>query len=199
MKDERPLGFFDMDGTLFDYDGQLRKDLKVLMSPGEVMPEDLYDESKPYLKARMDLIKMQPGWWLNLPEFLLGWDVYKLAEAKDFRVQILTKGPKTKFNAWAEKAECIYRHFGDKVSININGEDKSGNYARFLVDDYPEYIEGWLEHRPRGLVIMPAHPYNADFKHPNVIRYDGFNLKEVDAALDAAKLRKNKEHWREYL
>jgi hypothetical protein len=30
---------------------------------------------------------------------------------------------------------------------------------------------------------MPAHEYNKDFKHPNVIRYDGTNIEEVKERL----------------
>tara|TARA_Y100000310_G_C20512920_1_gene729762 strand:+ start:436 stop:588 length:153 start_codon:yes stop_codon:yes gene_type:complete len=45
-------------------------------------------------------------------------------------------------------------------------EDKGIVYGKVLVDDYPCYIKRWLENRPRGLVIMPAHSYNRDFEHP---------------------------------
>jgi|GEM_PF-4745712 len=38
------------------------------------------------------------------------------------------------------------------------------------------YIERWLTWRPRGLVIMPAQPWNEDFRHSNVLRYNGKNL-----------------------
>ena len=52
-------------------------------------------------------------------------------------------------------------------------EDKGLVYGKILVDDFPEYIERWLQWRPRGLVIMPAHEHNEQFKHPNIIRYRG--------------------------
>lgn len=52
-------------------------------------------------------------------------------------------------------------------------------YGAILVDDWPEYVERWLKHRPRGLVVMPASSNNVGYNHPNVIRYDGSNIDEV--------------------
>ncbi len=192
------IGLFDMDGTLFDYEGALRRDLKLLMAPGEEEPEDLFDESKPYLKARMKLIKGTPGWWRNLPTFELGWDIYRLSEAMGFLNHILTKGPKSHPQAWMEKVQCIADHFGSEANIDIMGKDKSARYGRFLCDDYPEYILGWLKYRPRGLVIMPAHDYNKDFTHPNVIRYESVvDLEKVSKVLAAVRRRKSGQHWQE--
>lgn len=193
-------GLFDMDGTLFDYEGQLRRDLLPLMSPGEEMPEDLWDESIPHIKARMSLIKSVPGWWRKLPKFQLGWDVFNLAKQIGFENHILTKGPKLNAMAWAEKVQCIADHFGPEINIDVVGKDKSGRYGRFLCDDYPDYIHGWLSHRPRGLVIMPSQPCNINEKpHPSIIRYDGTNLEEVKRALWAVYLRKDGEPWQNYL
>ena len=61
------------------------------------------------------------------------------------------------------------------------------------MDDYPDYALRWLEWRKRGLVIMPAHEYNKDFKHPNVIRYTGENLEEVKRGLEKAYKRQSGE------
>lgn len=187
------VGLFDMDGTLFDYDGQLRRDLEALMSPNEEMPENIFDESIPWIKARMHLIKSQPGWWRDLPKFQLGWDVYEAAIELGFCIDILTKGPRSKPQAWAEKVECIMRHFPEEVVPNIVGKTKKRYYGAFLCDDYPPYVEDWLKHRPRGLAIMPAHRYNEKFSHPNVIRYDGTNLNQVREALEIVRDRKDRE------
>lgn len=46
------IGLFDMDGTLFDYTGKLREDLRPLMGPNEEEPQNLWDESLPHIKAR---------------------------------------------------------------------------------------------------------------------------------------------------
>jgi hypothetical protein len=147
----------------------------------------------------MDLIKSQPGWWRKLPKFQLGWDVYELAAGMDFDIHILTKGPRTKPRAWMEKVQCVQDHFGLAVNIDIVGKDKSARYGHFLVDDYPPYVDQWLSRRPRGLAIMPAHAYNQDYRHSNVIRYDGTNLPEIKDALQAVQRRKPSEHWREAL
>jgi hypothetical protein len=195
----KPVGLFDMDGTLFEYVETLRKDMRALMSPGEQEPEDLFDENKPYLKARMDLIKSVPGWWLRLPPLRLGWNVWHLAQRLGFENQILTKGPRSKPLAWAEKAECIHHWFGSDITINIVGKDKDAYYGRFLCDDYIPYIEGWLAHRPRGLGIMVAAKHNEGYSNPNVIRFHGHNLDEVERALTAVYKRGPKEHWRDYL
>ena len=80
----------------------------------------------------------------------------------------------------------------DVKHIHIT-QDKSVHYGKVLVDDYPGYIEAWLEHRPRGLVIMPAHDHNKDFVHAQVVRYDGTDLDEVCATMHAAFHRKGGE------
>lgn len=198
---EGRIALFDMDGTLFDHDAQMRADLERIASPGETIPEILHDcENIPWMKARFDLIRRQPGWWRNLPYFELGWDVLSVCQHIGFCCHILTKGPKSNSNAWAEKVECIHHHLGRDFPIDIMGKDKDHRYGRVLVDDYPKYLEGWLEHRPRGLAIMPDHPYNRDFQHPNVIRYAGKeDMPLVEKVLQAAYDRKSGEHWRDLI
>lgn len=64
--------------------------------------------------------------------------------------------------------------------------DKGLVYGRMLVDDWPEYVERWLKWRPRGMVVMPAQPWNADYKHPNVLRYDGTDDEGLYAMMERA-------------
>lgn len=183
---EEKIALIDMDGTLFDYDGQLRRDLTKLMSPQEEIPEDIHADI-PWLAARVDLIKNQPGWWANLPRFELGWDILKLLQMIGFDCHILTKGPRHRPIAWAEKVECITKHLGEDFPIDIAGKNKKWRYGRVLVDDYPKYIQDWLSHRPRGLVIMPAHDYNKSLVHPRVFRYQGAeDLPLLRSVLQAA-------------
>lgn len=207
---EGRIALFDMDGTLFDYEGQMKLDLFKLVSPGEPDPmqfENLWEAMKeyPYLEARAELIKNTRGWWRNLPRLQLGWDIYHLASAIGFCCHILTKGPRSKSQAWAEKVECIDHHFGDTMPIDIvsgessKGSNKKHRYGRVLIDDYPEYMLGWLKHRSRGLGIMPEQPCNKGFSHPNVIKYDGVDLSEIDPVLRAAYAREPKQHWKELL
>lgn len=205
MEDKTAL--FDMDNTLFDYEGQIKRDLAKLAAPDDPEITELWDNTPPHIEARIELIKSVPGWWLNLPKFEPGWVIYRMAKDAGFKCHILTKGPGSKPHAWAEKVSCIHKHFGRDVGIDIvmkngdgKGSDKSDRYGRVLVDDYPPYVLSWLANRPRGLAIMPAHSYNSDVKHPNVIRYTGNDdIPEILDALCAAFIRKSGEHWSKYL
>lgn len=198
---ETPVGLIDMDGTLYDYAGQLRRDLLKLKSPNEILPQNLWDESLPWLKARMSLIKSQPGWWLNLPrlEPPLGWQIYEMAREIGFDIKIFTKGPASKSQAWAEKHTRILQDFGSDVSFCADSENKSSVYGHFLCDDYTPYLSGWLNHRPRGLAIVIANQTNDYWDHPNAIRYDGTNQEEIRRALRAVFKRKSGQHWKDLL
>jgi 5'(3')-deoxyribonucleotidase len=171
------VGLVDMDGTLCDYEGTMARDLAALRAPGE--PPATGDE--PWLRARESAIRRQPGWWRGLPRFQLGFDVLAELQALHFEVHVLTKGPASAPNSWTEKLEWCQQHLpGVPVTITM---DKGLVYGKVLVDDWPPYVERWLAWRPRGLVILPAHPHNEGFSHRNAIRYTGHNLDEVRAAL----------------
>jgi 5'-nucleotidase len=207
---EKPISLHDMDGCLFDFEGQMRMDLLRMKSPGEPDPfdstspmyiRDLWkaEEGWPWLKARMDLIKRKPGWWRELPQLRLGWDVFWMCVTIGFERQILTRGPSKKPHVWAEKLECIRqcKDISDCV-VHIT-ESKGQVYGRVLVDDYPPYVTAWLEHKHRGLVIMPCNAQNVGFSHPNVIHYDGNNRENIQVALKAAFIRKQHQHWKDCL
>lgn len=188
---------FDMDDTLYDYLGQLRQDLELIRSPTDPpLPPNLWTDLPPWLRRRILLITSRPGWWLKLPKYRLGWDLYETAVEIGYAVEILTKGPSENFYAWAEKAERISKDLGKTAVANIVGKSKQLYYGRVLVDDYPRYVSEWLAHRPRGLAILPAQAYNAEFSHPNAIRYDGTNMKIIADAMRRAFDRKPGEHWR---
>lgn len=197
----------DMDGTLFDHDGALRRDMMAIASPQEKeflkTIENFHDlEDQEHYAKRIELIRKQPGWWINLEKLEAGFTILKMIQEIGYCTKILTKGPKIWKNpgAWTEKAICIHNHFGDKMNMNIVGRDKGGTYGRVLVDDYPKYIEDWLKHRPRGLVVMPNHSYNKHFEHPNVIRYSGPQDDNfIRLYLQAAYERKPNQHWHELL
>ena len=171
------IALFDLDDTLADYCGQVLKDLRIIAS--EYEPEPVLYSGIPYIEARRHMITSQVGWWLRLEKFKLGWDVLEVAKEIGFEISVLTKGPSRKFAAWAEKVEWCNNHLADYVDGVTITHDKGLVYGAVLVDDWPDYVERWLEHRPRGLVVMPAHDYNAGFVHPNVVRYDGSNIDEV--------------------
>lgn len=173
------VALIDMDGTLCDYQGALTRDLESLRSPGD--PPLFGDDEAPWLRARETMIRRQPGWWRELPRLQLGFDILAELQALRFEIHVLTKGPLSTPHAWTEKLEWCQRHLpGVPVTITM---DKGLVYGKVLVDDYPPYVQRWLEWRPRGLVILPAQPWNAGFSHPNALRYDGTNLAEIRAAL----------------
>jgi len=175
------IALVDMDGTLCDFDGAMQSGLESLRGPDEdPRLSDLMYEDIPYIKARRKLIKSQPGFWRNLKPFKLGFDILEELDHLKFSTFILTKGPKHVDAAWTEKKEWCRQHV-PHLPI-IMSEDKGLVYGKVLVDDWPLYIDRWLERRPRGLVIAPAHTHNVGIeeKYPNnVIRYDGSNMDQV--------------------
>jgi hypothetical protein len=175
---------FDMDDTLFDHNGQLLKDLRKLSSPTEpeLSEENLY-HLPDYIRERSFRIREKKEWWANLPKFHLGWDLWELVGELGYNREILTRANLKNPSMWIGKIECIVKNFQEKVPTTITSSSKSRHYGRVLVDDFPEYCSSWLKHRPRGLVIMPAHSYNKQFSHPQTVRYDGTNLEQVRQAL----------------
>ncbi len=183
------IALFDMDGTLCDYDTGLITELNKIKSPGE--PEiqlPIKDNAPKYLRERADLVRSCKSWWAELPRFELGFDVWKIAEELEYRRVILTQGPRRNANAWTGKKLWIDNNLGPDTDMIIT-RDKGLVYGKVLVDDFPGYIDRWLQWRPRGLVIMPANKGNEDYVHKQVIRYDGSNLAEVTQAMQEAKLR----------
>ena len=145
------------------------------------------EEVPAYMHERMKLIKASGAWWENLPRLEFGFLVMDVLRQEDFRIVVLTQGPKENPTAWSHKvAWCMKNLPGTEITIT---RDKSLVYGKILVDDYPGYIQPWLEWRPRGLVIMPAQPHNHGFVHPQVVRFDGTNLDEVRARIAEAKKR----------
>jgi FMN phosphatase YigB (HAD superfamily) len=182
QKPAEPIALFDMDGTLADYDAAMQRDMRLIASPNEPQLPSHRDGAPEYIKTRMNMIRTQPGWWHNLEKYPPGFEILNEAKALKFQCSVLTKGPKHAVAAWTEKATWCANHVPD-MSITI-AQDKGLVYGKVLVDDWPDYVTRWLEWRPRGLVIMPAHPWNEGYVHKNVIKYHGpKNLDEVRAAL----------------
>ena len=180
-KPAEPIALFDMDGTLADFDASMQQKLAALRSPGEDSEADTTAfEEVPYVKARRQLIKAQPGFWRDLTPIVHGFQL--LAEARDLRFscQILSKSPRKIPAAAGEKIEWCVKHVPD-LPIVLS-EDKGLVYGKLLVDDWPEYIERWLTWRPRGLVIAVAQRWNEGIDKrfsKNVVRFDGTNFPYV--------------------
>lgn len=174
------IALLDLDGTVADYDGAAYAALRKLASPADLGALDAFtrDEEPSWLKARRALVTRQPGFWRGLPELPLGMAIYELLKELGFEIHVLTKGPtsKTKSRAWTEKVEWCREHLpGTKVTIT---EDKSLTYGRVLVDDWPEYFMPWMQHRPRGLVVVPAQPWNRGKVPPNAVRVSAKGRRE---------------------
>ncbi|MBX9879939.1 MAG: hypothetical protein K2Y22_15890 [Candidatus Obscuribacterales bacterium] len=112
----------------------------------------------------------------------MGFQILELAREIGFQINVLTQGPRSKPLAWKEKVEWCQIHVGANVDIHIT-RNKGMVYGKFLYDDYPEYMLKWLQHRPRGLGIMPLNKQNKDFAHPQVVMWDGTNIQQVAEAL----------------
>jgi 5'-nucleotidase len=189
---EAPIGLIDLDGTLADFDKAMTNQMQAIAHPseGDIRSKLLRQSDEPdYIKARRRLIKSQPGFWRTLPRFELGFQILHVMQMLKFNVHVLTNGPKNPAAAWQEKREWC----DDNVSELpvIVGRNKGLVYGRALADDWPEYILLWLAHRPRGFVAMPAQEWNVDFKHPNVLRYDGTNYSELVTRLAIARNRRS--------
>jgi 5'-nucleotidase len=186
QKEIARVALFDMDGTLCDYDSGLFAELEKMRAPNDpVYRPPLADDAPAYVKARTDLIRRSERWWAELPRLKLGFEVWNLAGELGYVREILTQGPRRNPYAWSGKKIWIDRNLGEDVDITIT-RNKSRHYGKVLVDDFPEYVLAWLEHRPRGIAIVPANPRNEGFSHPQVLRYDGTNFDELRECLTRA-------------
>jgi 5'(3')-deoxyribonucleotidase len=189
---KNPVCLIDLDGTLADFDGAMRRALQELAGPGEDPGHDNWDV--PHIKARRRLIKQRPGFWRELGVLVHGMDLLQIALELGCDVHVLTKGPSAG-RAWMEKVEWCKHHLTSDVKITVT-QEKSLVYGRILIDDWPAYFEPWLEVRPRGLVVCPAQPWNTRFSpdgddttrcHPRVFRYtDTWQRDAVKARMQAA-------------
>jgi hypothetical protein len=191
MEDDDRVALIDLDGTAADYDASMRRELERLRAPDEPPLGERSDDEPPHVEARRKLIQRMPGFWRGLPRLAPGFQIIDELRQIGFRLHVLTKGPLSSPNAWTEKVEWCREHLPD-ADVTIS-QDKALVYGRVLVDDYPPYFLPWLKHRPRGLVVCVAHPWNEGVEHPNVIRYTGDNLPTVRARLERAFARADHE------
>jgi 5'-nucleotidase len=186
-----PVSLHDLDGSMADFDGAMLEGLKKIASPGEndIGSKLLANQATEpdWHKERRRLVKSQPGFWRTLPRIQLGFDVFEACRNLEYTQLVLTNGPKVPTWAWGEKVDWC--NINVPETPVIVGRDKGLVYGRVLADDWPEYIVRWLTWRPRGLVIMIAQRWNIDFKHPNVVRYDGKNYDEMVNRLGEARRR----------
>lgn len=177
MKDER-IALVDLDSTIADYDGSMMPKMDDLRSPGEEAFAGRYDgnEEPPHIEARRKLIQSVPGFWRELKPLATGFRILTELEAIGFIIHVLTKDPKKMPLAWGEKLQWCQQYVPNAL-VTVTA-DKSGQYGRVLVDDYPPYFTEWLSVRPRGFVVCVAQPWNLAYapggrlENPQVMRYD---------------------------
>jgi hypothetical protein len=188
------LAYVDLDGTLADFDGAMKRDWYALSH--EEDPDGDYDHDKaekiPYLAKRLDLIKSSPDWWRNLEPIDAGFAIIQLLKESGFKIHVLTRASKRFPMAWEQKVRWCNRYLppllGSSWGITIT-TDKSNLRGDVLVDDWPGYVTGWLESNPGGLVLMPRHRWNANVTHERVVPYSDFD-KVLDQAVVSAVLGK---------
>ena len=160
--------------------------------------ENVETKEAPHLEARRKLIQAKPGFWRTLPKHHLGFEIVEDLRTLGFSLHVLTKGPGATAGAWTEKFEWCRINIPDaEVTVTQN---KALSYGRVLVDDWPPYFLPWLKHRPRGLVVCVAQPWNAEYATsphlrtaPQVFRYDGTNREELRERLNRAFSRQARE------
>lgn len=177
------IALFDMDDTLCDYIGQLKRDLSEFFEDPTPIIQDLYARKvSPDAKARIREIRNRPGWWANLPRLEGGIKLWQLTKDMGFSNCILTKGPYHCDNAYTEKRQWQKRELPDTKIFTIT-DDKSLVDGTILIDDFPPYLASWLNKHPSKLGIMPERAYNIEFKNPRTINYTVQNLDEIKERL----------------
>lgn len=87
------IALFDMDGTLANYDEGVRHGLAKISSPTDP-PITVHDRAAaPWLVERLNMVRHQRDWWLNLGVLEQNMRVLRAAQEIGFKIHILTKGP----------------------------------------------------------------------------------------------------------
>lgn len=184
------VALVDIDGTLADFRGALDRDVARVLNghgvdvnvPACVVQEVEY------------LIRGQAGWYRNLKPIPFGFEIVRVLQEIGFRIMIMTKSSKESKNAWSEKVAWIAEHLPE-ADVTVT-QDKSLVYGRVLVDDYPGHFLRWMEHRPRGIVVMPTQAWNKGTpKRPNLHPVSSReDLEALQPMLKEAYDRKGGEH-----
>jgi 5'-nucleotidase len=172
-KPSEPIALIDLDGSTADLDSEMQIRLTAMQSPGERIDYNP-NTNDPHIIARREMIKNQPGFWRGLKKIDRGFKIIQILRDLNYKLHALSKGPARIGMAWQEKFDWCREHLPDAL-VTLT-EDKGLSYGKVLLDDWPPYIERWLEWRPRGLVISVAQAWNVDIEErfpQNVMRFDG--------------------------
>jgi len=177
---KEPIILFDLDGTMVDYDNAIKRDYYFYKNPND--PHYSHENKKiSHLRKLIDLIRCKNGWWLKLTKNKLGFDIYNIAIEIGYKPTILSKAPRNCPNAYTEKYLWVKENIGDiDVIISPNKTIVDG---LVLVDDYPKFVDPWLNEHPDGIAILPKNENNDGYSHQRAIIYDGSNITEVKCML----------------
>ncbi len=153
--EEGRVALMDLDGTLCDYNGALKRDMAKILG-ATTLPQDVTERIEV-------LVKSQTGWYRNLKPLPLGLKIYQTLREIGFQIVVCSKGSRVSKNSWTEKMEWVAEHLDDDVLVNLT-QAKQIVYGRVMVDDYPAHFKPWLEKRPRGIVIVPDQPWNSEIE-----------------------------------
>jgi hypothetical protein len=192
MTKKKPIFLFDMDCSLFDYQGAMVSELnKLANNDNEIITNKAnlwHLDTNPLFEDKINKIKATPGFWKNLPPIELGFKVYELAKNLNFKIEILTKGPRRFPNAWAEKLECGQIHFGPKINVNVVSS-KHLFRGEILYDDFPSYLSAWMKYNPESIGIMPVNSTNTKYFNKNLLRLEDTNFDEIATKVTLFKER----------
>jgi hypothetical protein len=165
---KKPIAYFDMDDTLVQYTPAIERDYNLYKGPNDpgFSPEN---KKIPYLRKRIDLIRSVPGWWLSLEPHQPGFEILEVCKELGFEIRVASRGPNRCDNAWMEKFMWCKKYLpGVGVTITL---DKSVLLGDLLVEDYPEYLDAWLENNPKSHGIIMPYTRNSDYEHDRVFEY----------------------------
>jgi 5'-nucleotidase len=184
----KKIALLDLDGTVCDYDKALHEEMRKMAGPHD--PPYVKHTEDSFMNERRYMIHNKFGFWRNLERLELGFEIVDILKEIGYSINVLTQGPRKCPSAWSEKFSWCQEHLPN-IPVTVT-QDKSLSYGRVLVDDFSPYFLKWLEHRPRGLVVCVAHPWNEIFavggaaEQHNIFRYDGSNRNQLFQKLKEA-------------
>lgn len=195
---KKPVALIDLDGTLADFHAAMARDMAKLLSPEDraTFAIEEYD-GIPHLKERADLIKHQPGWWLNLEPIAQGFRVLDMLVDLDYKLHICTRASINNPRCWMEKVQWVNRYmvsYKHKMTIT---QDKALMRGAVLMDDWPSYVEPWLKASSNGLVILPNRSWNQNLDHARVLRHSETPYKDGTRDDNDYEVYEKLKAWRE--
>lgn len=185
----------DFIGSICACDDALRQEMCRIALPGDQSEVYTTFENCPdWILARQNLITSLPDFWQNLAPSPIGFDVLRNVEGIGLPIHLSVSRVQDKVELLSSKVAWCKKHIPEIDVLLIEGVTPM--YGSVLVSDYMPYWQGWLKNRPRGVVIVPAQPWNVGaeaFDPTRVYRYDRSDIRPLHRILTAVKNRKDGE------